>query len=131
MRWSKNRYAEDRLDVRAVPHLDLGHNSLHRPLALGRAPFSSDRCTFSRILLSSSGSGSFSGVSEISSMRSERRESREATSLESSSIRVVQTSSRSLPSSNASQILPLCCSGSYDPERDEVRVHARAMGHEP
>jgi hypothetical protein len=36
IRWSKNRQAEDRLDVATIPHPDLGDHRLHHRLALLR-----------------------------------------------------------------------------------------------
>jgi hypothetical protein len=36
IRWSKNRHAEDRLDVATIPHPDFGDHRLHHRLALRR-----------------------------------------------------------------------------------------------
>ena len=99
IRWSK-KPAHGRLDVAAIPDPDLGDHRLHHSLAFGQRPIpQGPRDVLDERAPRAPGRSADSP--NISSASSERRASSEVISVESSSMRRVQTSSRSLPSSKA------------------------------
>ncbi len=105
-------------------------------LRSGRAPSLRARSMSSRTSASSAGPGTFGWLPDASSARSERLASSEASSADSSSIRRVQTSSLSRPSSNAWKYRSsapwaflIRASTALSVQRRRLRVRLRGLAH--